>query len=74
MSKSDELIASQKRTPADRSVAAYPINPDGANHNLTPVDDNPKTPVPAGTLHTISPTQALKPMREDLIATGGDNA
>lgn len=74
MSKSDDLIATQQRTPADRSVPAYPINKDGANHDLTPVDDNPKQPKPVGSLHTISPTQPLKPMREDLIATGGDNA
>lgn len=69
MSKADENAA--KRTTPDKSVACYPINANGANHTLTPVDDDPKNPVPAGTLHTISPTQALKPMREDRIAQGG---
>lgn len=61
MSKANDQA--KGRTPADRSVAPYPINSDGTNHTLTPIGKDEAA--------TLSPTQPLKPMREDTIATGG---
>lgn len=71
MSHADDRA--QGRTPEDRSEPAYTINANGANHVTEPTDANPRRPIPAGSLDTISPTQPLI-MPEDLIAQGGQEA